>query len=135
MFLKKWDELPDCMKNDSVKVYYDILEKKKVYSISGWATLHPLLLHTHLHTLRLVLSLPETTCALSLLSNLLQIGWTIFNRQNEKIFRNDATLMRNGNTRAYKKLRQSSAPLLPCCKSVNFSLLLSLSPNVEIINF
>mgnify|MGYP001780271769 CR=1 FL=1 len=30
MFLKKWDELPDCMKNDSVKVYYDILEKKKV---------------------------------------------------------------------------------------------------------
>lgn len=27
--LKKWDDLPDFMKNDDVKVYYDLLKKKK----------------------------------------------------------------------------------------------------------
>ena len=30
MLLKKWDELPAVMKNDEVKVYYDILKKKKL---------------------------------------------------------------------------------------------------------
>lgn len=29
MLLKKWDDLPDCMKNNEVKKYYDILSKKK----------------------------------------------------------------------------------------------------------
>lgn len=29
MFLKKWDDLPESMKNDSVKVYYDLLCKKQ----------------------------------------------------------------------------------------------------------
>lgn len=29
MLLKKWDELPDDMKNEEVRVYYDILSKKK----------------------------------------------------------------------------------------------------------
>lgn len=28
--LKKWETLPDCMKNDEVRVYYDSLQKKKV---------------------------------------------------------------------------------------------------------
>lgn len=26
--LKKWENLPDFMKNDEVKVYYDVLKKK-----------------------------------------------------------------------------------------------------------
>ena len=30
MVLCKWEELPDYMKNDEVKIYYDILSKKKV---------------------------------------------------------------------------------------------------------
>lgn len=29
MVLKKWDELPEALKNDEVRVYYDILSKKK----------------------------------------------------------------------------------------------------------
>lgn len=29
MLLKKWDDLPDCMKNKEVKKYYDILSQKK----------------------------------------------------------------------------------------------------------
>lgn len=29
MLLKKWDDLPDCMKNNEVKKYYDILSKKE----------------------------------------------------------------------------------------------------------
>lgn len=29
MLLKKWDDLPECMKNNEVKKYYDILSKKK----------------------------------------------------------------------------------------------------------
>ncbi|MEG0577624.1 MAG: sugar transferase [Bacilli bacterium] len=29
MLLKKWEDLPDFMKNDEVKVYYDILNKKR----------------------------------------------------------------------------------------------------------
>ncbi len=28
--LKKWEDLPDYMKNDEVRVYYDSLQKKKV---------------------------------------------------------------------------------------------------------
>ena len=28
--LKKWETLPDFMKNDEVRVYYDILKKKKI---------------------------------------------------------------------------------------------------------
>lgn len=28
--LKKWDEIPDFMKNDKVKMYYEILEKRKL---------------------------------------------------------------------------------------------------------
>lgn len=32
MLLKRWDQLPEHMKNDSVKQYYDILEKKR-YSL------------------------------------------------------------------------------------------------------
>ena len=28
--LKKWDSLPDFMKNDAVRVYYDSLQKKKI---------------------------------------------------------------------------------------------------------
>jgi len=31
--LKKWDDLPDFMKNDSVREYYDILNKKRTYLI------------------------------------------------------------------------------------------------------
>ena len=27
--LKKWETLPDYMKNDEVRVYYDVLKKKK----------------------------------------------------------------------------------------------------------
>lgn len=26
--LKKWENLPDFMKNDEVKIYYDVLKKK-----------------------------------------------------------------------------------------------------------
>ena len=33
MILKKWSELPDNLKNDDVKVYYNILIKKKLYMI------------------------------------------------------------------------------------------------------
>lgn len=29
MLLKKWDDIPDFMKNDKVKIYYDILNKKR----------------------------------------------------------------------------------------------------------
>ena len=29
MVLKKWDELPEALKNNEVRVYYDILSKKK----------------------------------------------------------------------------------------------------------
>ena len=29
MLLKKWDELPDSMKTESVRKYYDILDKKR----------------------------------------------------------------------------------------------------------
>lgn len=29
MLLKKWEDLPDFMKNDEVKVYYDVLDKKR----------------------------------------------------------------------------------------------------------
>lgn len=29
MILKKWDDLPEFMKCDEVKVYYDILSRKK----------------------------------------------------------------------------------------------------------
>ena len=29
MLLRSWDDLPDCMKNNEVKKYYDILSKKK----------------------------------------------------------------------------------------------------------
>lgn len=29
MLLRKWNDLPDCMKNNEVKKYYDILSKKK----------------------------------------------------------------------------------------------------------
>ena len=29
MLLKKWDDLPNYMKNNEVKKYYDILSKKK----------------------------------------------------------------------------------------------------------
>lgn len=32
MLLKKWDKIPEHMKNDSVKKYYDVLEKKR-YSL------------------------------------------------------------------------------------------------------
>ena len=28
--LKKWDELPDFMRSDEVRPYYDILKRKKV---------------------------------------------------------------------------------------------------------
>lgn len=28
--LKKWETLPDFMKNDAVRVYYDSLQKKKI---------------------------------------------------------------------------------------------------------
>ena len=28
--LKKWEELPEFMKNDEVRLYYEILKKKKV---------------------------------------------------------------------------------------------------------
>ena len=30
MFLRKWDELPEFMRNDEVKVYYDIISKRKL---------------------------------------------------------------------------------------------------------
>ncbi|MFI3163940.1 MAG: sugar transferase [Bacillota bacterium] len=29
MFLKKWEDLPECLKNKEVKLYYEILKKKK----------------------------------------------------------------------------------------------------------
>ena len=31
MILKKWDDLPEFMKCDEVKVYYDILSRKEVW--------------------------------------------------------------------------------------------------------
>lgn len=46
MVLKKWDDLPEALKNDEVRVYYDILSKKKgslilkrLFDIAGSALL------------------------------------------------------------------------------------------------
>lgn len=33
MKMKEWNELPDFMRNESVKVYYDILQKKKMHLV------------------------------------------------------------------------------------------------------